>query len=217
MTQHSDFNVVDPVLGTDHILLLRTSEGANGNSRALISDFLDNLLALIGADDIAWTALNKSGSDLADLATKSHINLTDKGTNTHEEIDAALATVDGTKFVNITPFPSDIDVEIRDGSMGVTIPTVMAAYNLTDVLVSVYTPGTGGSETQVQVRRRRAGASENMLSTMVTLSAAEYTQDDGVIDESYDDVNAGDQIFIDIKSVTATAAPKGLSVALTFS
>ena len=144
MTQHTDFNILDPILSTDYVILLRTSAGASGNSRALISNLLDDMVALIGVDDIAWTALNKTGSDLADLVTKSHLDLTDKGTRTHDQIDAALDTVDGTKFVNITPFPSDIDVEIRDGSMGVTIPTVMAAYNLTDVLVSVYTPGTGG-------------------------------------------------------------------------
>jgi hypothetical protein len=215
--KHSDFNVLDPILETDHIFLLRTSAGNSGNSRALVSNLLNDLVALIGADDIAWTALNKSGSDLADLATKSHTDLTDVGTNSHEEIDSALAAVDGTKFVNIAPFPSDIDVEIRDGSMGLTIPTIMAAYNLTDVLASVSTPGTGSGELQVQVRRVRSGTPENMLSTMVTLSAAEYYQDDGAINGSYDDVNAGDQIFIDIKGVTGTAPPKGLSVALTFS
>jgi hypothetical protein len=214
--KHVDFNIVDPILGTDYVLLLRTSAGVNGNSRALVTDLLGDILALIGVDEIAWTALNKTGSDLVDLETKSHADLTEVGTNTHEEIDAALAGVDGTKFVNIAPFPSDIDVEIRDGSMGLTIPTVMAGYILTDVLASVYTPGTGSSETQIQVRRRRAGDSQNMLSTMVTLSAAEYSQDDGTIDGANDDVSAGDQIFIDVKSVTATAPPKGLSVALTF-
>ena len=217
MTQHLDFNILDPILGTDYVILLRTSAGASGNSRALVSDFLDDLVTLIGVDDIAWTALNKTGSDLADLITKSHTDLTDKGTRTHAQIDADLDTVDGTKFVNISPFPSDIEIEIRDGSIGLTIPTIMAAYNLTDVLASVYVPGVGTSETQIQVRRRRAGVSENMLSTMVTLSAAEYSQDDGIIDTIYDDVNAGDQIFIDVKGVTATTPPKGLSVVLTFS
>ena len=44
----------------------------------------------------------------------------------------------------------------------------------------------------------------------------EYYQDDGVIDTSYDDVNTGDQIFIDVEGVTLTTPPKGLSVVLTF-
>lgn len=213
----SEFTVLDPVLDTDYVILLRPSAGASGNSRALVSDFLDDLLGNIGTDDIAWTAVDKTGSDLAHLVTRSHTDLTDIGTKTHAEIDAALATIDGTKFVNHAPFPSDVEVEIADGTIAITIPTIMNGYELTDVLASVSTPGVGIGSTSVQVRRRRAGVNANMLSTMVTLSASEYHQDDGVIDTDYDDVLTGDQLFIDVKAVTETTPPKGLSVVLTLS
>ena len=213
----SEFGVLDPILGTDYVILLRTSLGASGQSRALVSNLLDDIVALIGTDDIAWTALNKTGSDLADLATKSHTDLSDIGTNTHAQIDSALATVDGTKFVNLAPFPSDVEVEIADGTVAVTIPVILTGFDLTAVLVSCSTLGVGTGATSVQVRRRRAGANANMLSTMVTLSSAEYYVADGVIDTDNDDISTGDQIFVDVKGITDTTAPKGLSVVLTFS
>jgi len=214
--KHVDFNILDPILGTDYVILLRTSAGASGNSRALVSNLLDDLVTLIGVDDIAWTAVNKTGSDLADLVTKSHTDLSDIGTNTHAQIDSALSAVDGTKFVNMSIFPSDVEVEIRDGTIALTLPTILAAYDLTDVLASVYVPGVGTGATTIQVRRSRAGADVDMLSTPITISASEYYQDDGVVDTSNDDVNLGDQIYIDVDSVTLTTPPKGLSVVLTF-
>ena len=214
---HSDFTSLDPILGTDFVILLRTSAGTSGNSKALISDFLDDLVALIGTDDLAWTTVNKTGSDLADLATKSHTDLTDIGTNTHAQIDTALAAVDGTKFINFAPFPSDIEVEIRDGVMALTVPAVMNTYNLTAALASVSVPGVGSGSTEVQVRRVRAGSAVDMLTLPITISAAEYNASDGTINTANDDINTGDQIFIDVNAVTATTPPKGLSVVLTFS
>lgn len=39
---------------------------------------------------IAWTDVNKTGSDLADLETRSHTDLTDIGTYTHDQIDSHI-------------------------------------------------------------------------------------------------------------------------------
>lgn len=41
-------------------------------------------------NDYTWAQINKTVSDLADLTTKSHTSLTDKGTNTHAQIDTAI-------------------------------------------------------------------------------------------------------------------------------
>jgi hypothetical protein len=215
--KHSDFTVLTPILNSDHVIMLRTSAGANGNSRALVSQFLANLLALVGTDDIAWTAVDKTGSDLADLVTKSHTDLTDIGTNTHAQIDSFMAANDLSKIVNLAPFPSDIDVEIRDGTIAFTVPVIMNGLNLTAALASVYVPGVGTGATNIQIRRSRSGVEANMLSTVISLSAAEYFVSDGVIDTSYDDIITGDQIFIDVEQLTATSPPQGLSVVLTFS
>lgn len=212
----TNFTVLDPILSTDHVILLRTSAGASGNSRALVSNFLDDLLTLISVDDIAWTALNKTGSDLADLATKSHIDLTDIGTLTHDQLEAAIAASSASKIINLSPFPSDVDIEIRDGTIAFAVPAAMNALNLTAALASVYVPGTTGGTTNIQIRRSRSGSEQNMLSTVITLGVSEYFIADGVIDTSYDDVNTGDLLFIDVLQVN-TVPPQGLSVVLTFS
>ena len=214
--KHSNFIILDPILSSDYVILLRTSAGASGNSRALVSDFLSDLVALISTDDIAWTALNKSESDLADLATKSHTDLSDIGTLTHTALEAALVAADPSKIVNLAPYPSDVDIEIRDGTIGLAVPATMNGLNLTAALASVYVPGADGGTTNIQIRRSRAGVEEDMLSTQITLSNGEYFIADGVIDTSYDDVNTGDLIFIDVDQVNTTP-PKGLSVVLTFS
>ena len=75
--------------------------------------------------------------------------------------------------------------------------------------------GVGTGSTDVQVRRRRNGANVDMLSTPITISVGEYFAEYGVIDPSNKNVNTGDQIFIDVDSVTSTK-PNGLSVTLTF-
>jgi hypothetical protein len=213
--KHSNFTIVTPVLGTDYVIMLRTSLGTGGNTRTLVSNFLSDLVALIGTDDIAWTAVNKTGSDLAHLVTKDHTDLDLVGTNTHAQIDSFITAHDPAKFITITPFGSDIDLRILAGTVAFTVPDKMAGLNLTDALISVHTPGTGSGTTNVQVRRRRAGVDEFMLSTAISLDVDDYFEDDGVVDTSYDDLLKGDQIYIDTLDIPTTV-PTGLSAVLTF-
>ena len=44
------------------------------------------------SNDYTWAQIDKTVSDLADLTTKSHTSLTDKGTNTHATIDSHLSS-----------------------------------------------------------------------------------------------------------------------------
>lgn len=115
----------------------------------------------------------------------------------------------------ITPVDSSTNVAVGDGTLFGTIPFWLDGYELFDVTASVDTPGATSGTTDVQVRRSRAGADADMLSTKVTLGVGEYTASDGVVDTANDDVQTGDGIFVDVDAINGTA-PKGLSVALTF-
>jgi hypothetical protein len=91
----------------------------------------------------------------------------------------------------------------------------MNAMDLTAAIASVHTQGVTGT-TDVQLRRRRAGSDVDMLSTKITIGA-EYFAADGVIDTANDDINTGDQIYVDVDAIHSGTAPLGLSVTLSFS
>jgi len=216
MSKWSDFSTLGSILGTDFVMMLRTSLGTAGNVKATVSDFVDSFLANLSADDIAWSVIDKTSSDLADLATKSHTDLTDIGTNTHAQIDSFMVANSAAKFINFAPYPSDIDIEIANGFIAFTVPLLMNGLDLTDAIASVHTLGSGSGTTNVQIRRRRAGADVDMLSTLITIDYDEYNVSDGVINTSNDDIATGDQIYVDVDQLPTTP-PKGLSIVLTFS
>jgi len=120
-----------------------------------------------------------------------------------------------SKSVCIAPIESISAVEISVGTVAFAVPSEINGYELTNAVATVYDAGTGTGSTDVQIRRRRSGVESDMLSTPITISVGEYFAEDGVIDPSNKDVNTGDQIFIDVDSVTSTK-PNGLSVTLTF-
>ena len=95
-----------------------------------------------------------------------------------------------------------------------TIPPTFDGWNLIDAIASVTDKGITGT-TDVQVRRRRAGSDADMLSTKITIGD-EFFAADGVINESNDDVNTGDQIYVDVDAIHSGTAPNGLSVNLVF-
>ena len=147
-----------------------------------------------------------------EIATVTEINT---GTDNTRAIspDGLAGSIHGKKGVCFILIESDTDVAIVDGKTAFTVPLSMDGMDLISVLASVHTKGVTGT-TDVQVRRRRAGSDADMLSTKITIGD-EYFASDGVIDGNNDDVEDGDQIYIDVDAIHTTA-PKGLSVVLTF-
>jgi hypothetical protein len=211
----SDSTEVGSITGTDHVIMIRPVGQTWSNIRASASNFLSSLLATIGIGDVPWAAVDKTGSSIADLATKSHTNLTDIGTNTHAQIDSFIAANSTAKIITFAPIESIIDVAVGDGTIAFTVPPLLNGYNLVGVLASVHTLGAGTGATTIQLRRRRAGANVDMLSTRITIDPTEYYAEDGVVNTSYDDLQTGDQIYVDIDQLPTTP-PKGLGIAITF-
>lgn len=120
----------------------------------------------------------------------------------------------GEKGFSISVFPSILSVTVGNGIDAFTVPSTINGWKLVSVVASVHTKGITGT-TDIQVRRRRAGADVDMLSTKVTIGD-EYFASDGVINASNNDVNTGDQIYVDRDSIHSGTAPLGLSITLMF-
>jgi hypothetical protein len=129
------------------------------------------------------------------------------------ELDTQIGK-NATRSICIVPFESDVDVETGDGKVAFTVPALMNGFLLTAALASVHTQGVTGT-CDVQIRRRRSGSDADMLTTKITIGA-EYYAADGAINTANDDLDTGDQIFIDVDAVHSGTAPKGLSVTMTF-
>lgn len=74
---------------------------------------------VITTASFTWASLDKTGSSLADLESKSHNSLTSKGTNTHAQIDTALSSMVQTSSGVYTPTAAN--------NVNCAIPTVYPA------------------------------------------------------------------------------------------
>ena len=103
------------------------------------------------------------------------------------------------------------------GKAYILIPLLVDLSDLIDAAISVSTVATSGV-TQVQLRRYRAGVSDDMLSTLLTIDSGEHTSltaaTPAVIDTANDDVQVGDLIFVDV--IAAGNDAKGLYCQMTF-
>lgn len=146
--------------------------------------------------------------------TDNNIMLITSPTGTGESRYSAISYVKYSKNLSISLVDSLTDISTGTGIKAFTIPSDWNGMNLANVVCSVYSLGSGSpSSVNIQVRRRRANDDQDMLSTPVTIGLLEYYAQDGVVNGSYDDLNTGDNIYIDIDQVPSTA-PKGLSCVL---
>jgi len=103
-----------------------------------------------------------------------------------------------------------------DGITHFTIPSTMGGKNLSSAQAHVYTVGTGGSITNVQIYNSTTGY--DMLSTPVTIDLSENDSSTAAtppVVGSNNAVSTGDVIRIDVDAVATNT--KGLEVRMVFS
>ena len=145
---------------------------------------------------------------LAEAATTAEINTgTDPGRFLAP--DQFAASVFGTAVLCIPIGDSATSAAVADGTWGVAVPSSMNGMNVVNVIAVAYTAGVTGT-TEFQLRRRRAGASADVLSTRITM-AAQTVCSDGVINASNDDLATGDILYADV-DVIETTAPLGVQL-----
>jgi len=119
-----------------------------------------------------------------------------------------------TRTISFEVVAATVAVATGDNQYVVTAPTTIDGMTLTNVIAAVYDKGVTGT-TDVMVHRRRGGTDNDMLSVAVTIGD-EWFASDETIDTSYDDVQTGDLLCIDVDAIHSGTAPNGLFVTLEF-
>lgn len=107
---------------------------------------------------------------------------------------------------------SGSSIATGNGAYGYCVPDLYDNKKLTACLVACETQGSSGTTT-IQIRRVRAGASVDMLSTTLTIGAA-YTSETYTINATNADISKGDFIYVDVDAVRT--GMQGVNVVLTF-
>ncbi len=172
-------------------------------------------------DGTTWKGLaapsaTTSEAGVVELATASEVSA---GTDAERAVSpAALAgSAFGRVGLAFTVCGSAEDVAVGDGEDGVAVGAELDGFRVVAVSAAVHTAGATGA-TEVQVRRRRAGADVDVLSTKCQIESGEYRSADAtqqpVVDAANDDLAEGDLLYVDVDGVSGTP-PKGLSVVVT--
>lgn len=129
---------------------------------------------------------------------------------------ALVTAAPGTEY-SVQVFDAATTLLTGDGKAFIRIPSTLNGKNLVQVAAWVSTAGTSGTIT-VQLRRVRSATPADMLSTRITIDVNELDSKDAaaaaVIDTANDDVQTGDQVFVDVDVISTGA--KGLGVWLRF-
>jgi hypothetical protein len=201
--------------GDDYVdwRIQRGEPSGGGGINALVEDPSPQLGGNLDANSFTITGLDSSttAKGVVELATASE---TDTGTDATRAVtpDGLAGSIHGTKVISIAPFQSDTAVEVGNGLVAIPITAEWNGFDVVDVTAFVHDKGVTGT-TDVQIRRRRAGADVDILSTKVTIGDEWYVSD-GVINTSNDDLQTGDVLYVDVDAIHSGTAPNGLTVAI---
>lgn len=129
------------------------------------------------------------------------------------DAQAAIDEIARTRDITFSPFGSGSAVTTGNGTIGIAVPATLNGTNISAAVATVHDKGVTGT-TDIQIRRRRAGADVDVLSTVITIGD-DFFAADGVIDASNDDLATGDVLYVDIDAVHSGTAPNGLSITIT--
>lgn len=197
-------------------LTILSDIGATPDVSLVVADLAGTLTESGGGTILLGGEFRTASTTISGISELADTGETSTGTDTSRVVtpDGLAGSVFGEKSFCIVPTESDTDTAIADGKVAFTVPASMNGMNLVDVIASVHTQGVTNA-LDVQLRRRRAGSEVDMLSTKVTIGA-EYFASDESINASNDDINTGDQIYVDVDAIHTGTAAKGLSVCATF-
>lgn len=106
----------------------------------------------------------------------------------------------GRRAVSLYLTPVDGGLGVGDGKAFWRVPALVNGWNVVAASAAVLTASSSGPVT-IQVRRKRGGASVDVLSTPITVDQGENdssTAAPAVVNGSNDDLQTGDILFADV-------------------
>lgn len=214
-------------LTSEETLAIAAADPTNGRIDRVVLQ-LDWTNNVINLDVLTGTAAaSPSAPTLTQSSSKWEISLAQVAVAAAASTIAAGNVTDERLFsydpsrrgVEVPIFSVGVDHETGDGKGAFEVPPDFDRMNLVEVY-GVITGDTGTTGTlTVQLRRKRSGTDNDMLSTRSTIDSGERSTrtaaSAAVINTSYDDVRAGDVIYFDVDAKHTTAGD-GLIYTLIF-
>lgn len=188
----------------------------------VITDDVDGVIAssatiALVTSVTAGTPINATNLNRMEAAIEDAVIAAEAAT-----VDAAQATADATAALAVVKtqvaelqiVPVSVDVDGTSGIGYFFVPSAANGMNLIRATAMVDTAGTTGATT-IQVRNLTKYASNDALSTAISIASAGTIATVGTVNTSYDDVATNDKIKVYITAVSTTK-PKGLWVVLEY-
>jgi len=192
-----------------------------GINASVYSDAGEGDLYVSTPNDVIYLGLSsgflkKLDLQLADVLTNGNTaNKTITGLPTPiANSDAATKNYVDTKIVSqevsINEYLAEELVLARDGQIIYTVPNNLDGAEVIGARCSVYSAGSAGGTTDINIVRRRNGA--NLTVASVSIPATSYSND---VTSSGDFIQQGDILKLDT-TATSSTPPEGLTCTITF-